>query len=569
MPAKYRETRVGEYKDTKKRFGRTEFYQLLSDGNFADFCRFIVFKPKGMTARTFSPELWYPSQIQFELERTGKDVVLKPRQIGMTTMEEIRDLFFALRYPGSVVAVYNYSEKQANSNISNIRQIYDRLASTLHRIGMEDEFPLLGDNHDRRIKTQQSWLRFANGSEIHAFGAGVNERVAGNAGRGKAFDRLHLSELSRYALPEETMDAALEALGDNHEGREIPAEIVIESTPKRIGDYFYNVVKGAERGENGYKLHFFKWWDNPKYRSINHPNLKSLEPQTDHEKRMLSMDIPPSNVLWWRSHLRDKKHNDVEKMLREYPLDTDSCFSSNGSAVLDGSTLASLKELIATPKDIIELQAGVSSFNLKVYEEPQPGDSYILAADIAEGGGNDNSVALVLNAKTMQIAAIGASNRIPEEDFGRILITVGKMYFDALIVPETNFGTPAISVLVREGYPNIYHRIQRRGDREEQIAGFKMMTANRRHMQSIFLSVLKDGESVQWLDQEMYEEILNLEVQSNGKIAARNKNHDGKDDRVIAYMIALYAWNEQSQVSDSGFEFVSVRSRTFGRRFLM
>src|SRR5690606_20802661 len=77
------------------------------------FGSLVQIRTKGRGKVNFGWKQWHPEQRRFERERTGRDIVLKPRQIGFSTMELCRDLQFARTHEGSqtVVVVHNGDAK--------------------------------------------------------------------------------------------------------------------------------------------------------------------------------------------------------------------------------------------------------------------------------------------------------------------------------------------------------------------------------------------------------------------------------------------------------------------------
>src|SRR3954468_2027391 len=67
--------------------------------SFEHFCSLIQIRPKTGHAFYFRPETWHTEQKQFQRDRTGRDIVLKGRQVGFSTLELARDLYYALVNP--------------------------------------------------------------------------------------------------------------------------------------------------------------------------------------------------------------------------------------------------------------------------------------------------------------------------------------------------------------------------------------------------------------------------------------------------------------------------------------
>lgn len=549
--------------DYRFKYDATAFRKILANYDFPMFCRFITIKPKKGKLISFAPEHWFPNQVQFDRERTGKDIVVKGRQVGMTQEELIRDLFYALSRPMSRVGIIATNEGLAKKLIGQIREYYDRLCVALAKLGLSDEFPsMVGRGNDPRLKSSALILKFANGSEIEGITAGVTDRTAQNSGRGLTFNRLHCTEVAYWSLPEETMNAALDALGEGTEGtEEYPTELVLESTPKAAGDYFYLKVKQAQRGDIDWKLHFFKWWEHPDYVSRN--PYGEIKAQNEYEQKMLDMGIAGNRILFWRSMLI-KKGNDFEKMLTEYPLDIDSCFIAAGTGIVNSIQYEKLKKLIVEPREIIQIRG----IPVRIYDEPKYGFKFIIGSDIGSGFGGDDSTACVINASTMQIAACANTNRVPPNQFGEFLCDLGAAYNMALVAPESNeHGHSTVGKMKELEYPSLYKSPKSKWSKldNHRIDGFNTNVRTRAELRDIFLECIS-SDSIEYLDKELFDQICNLEV-IEGKLVARGKGKGGKDDLFLAYCIALHVRDSGASFSNQGLSFQSLAKRVFTKDF--
>jgi len=107
--------------------------------------------------------------------------------------------------------------------------------------------------------------------------------------------------------------------------------------------------------------------------------------------------------------------------------------------------------------DLHEQEGG----RLKVWDHPEPGFSYVVGADVAEGYQDGAwSVASVFRLPDLiQVAEF--RERIAPMPFGRYLARIGRHYNDAFIVPEANnHGHATIGILIEhENYTHVYQRM--------------------------------------------------------------------------------------------------------------
>ena len=66
-------------------------------GDFRKFCALLTIRLKEGGEAPFRYATWHQEQKQFQIARTGRDIVLKPRQVGFSTLELARDLLRDLR----------------------------------------------------------------------------------------------------------------------------------------------------------------------------------------------------------------------------------------------------------------------------------------------------------------------------------------------------------------------------------------------------------------------------------------------------------------------------------------
>ena len=101
-------------------------------GDFPTFCALLDIRLKKGGVVRFDHERWHPEQRQFERERTGRDIVIKPRQIGFSTLELARDLHHAITRPGENVLVVVHDAEIKEQLFLVLRT----MADGLHTMGL-------------------------------------------------------------------------------------------------------------------------------------------------------------------------------------------------------------------------------------------------------------------------------------------------------------------------------------------------------------------------------------------------------------------------------------------------
>lgn len=211
---------------------------------------------------------------------------------------------------------------------------------------------------------------------------------------------------------------------------------------------------------------------------------------------------------------------------QEYPEDDHSCFLSSGDAVLD---LFRVNDLITNAKDPIKTIGGI-----RIYKEKQPGRTYVIGADPAEGVGGDSSAAVVLDAQSFETVAVYSSNKIKPSEFADKLFQIAELYkypsepWPTIAVERNNHGHTVIYCLNEVlSYPGIYQHT-------DEKLGFRTDGITRPLMLDRFVESF-DGGYLKTNDKALLSECLTL-INNNGKIEASSGKHD---DLIIATSIAL------------------------------
>lgn len=166
-------------------------------------------------------------------EGTGKDIILKARQQGFSSL--ILAIFtadFILKENSRNVILADISE--------NASELLDRVKLYVESYGSKTGTPVP--------------LKY--NSKYELFNSAINSRytigTADNTdfGRSKTITNLHLSEFAFYRNPEKLLAGVMQAV--------VPTgRVVIETTANGF-NYFKNYWTDSERGETGFKPMFFK-----------------------------------------------------------------------------------------------------------------------------------------------------------------------------------------------------------------------------------------------------------------------------------------------------------------------
>lgn len=167
-------------------------------------------------------------QREFERRRGTQNIVLKARQMGITTWVAGRMFLKTVTRPGTMTVLVAHTREAAEGIFRTVQRFWEYLP-------VEQK-----DGVFRLSRQNAGQMRFeALDSEFRVVSAGD-----ANAGRGLTIQNLHLSEISRWSgEPELTLAGLRAALAPG-------GELVMESTPNGAYGCFYDEWRGA--GERGW-----------------------------------------------------------------------------------------------------------------------------------------------------------------------------------------------------------------------------------------------------------------------------------------------------------------------------
>jgi len=162
-----------------------------------------------------------------------RNIVLKARQLGVTTYIAARFFIQTITRPGTLTVQVAHTEESAQAIFAIVRRFLDNLPARMRRGAL------------RTSRSNVRQLVFpALDSEYRV------ETADDNAGRGMTIHHLHCSEVSRWPR------GGLETLAGLRAAVVPEGEIVLESTANGAAGVFYEEWMKAE--ETGYTRHFFR-----------------------------------------------------------------------------------------------------------------------------------------------------------------------------------------------------------------------------------------------------------------------------------------------------------------------
>ena len=371
-----------------------------------------------------------PNRAQREYSRNcrKRNIVLKARQVGITTYIAARFFIETITQPGTMTVQVAHSQESAEEIFKIVHRFWENLPEAMRTGALATSHANIRQIVFSRLDSE---YRVATAADA-------------NAGRGMTIHNLHCSEVARWPRDgEETLASLRAAVPED-------GEIVLESTPNGAGGVFYQEWQQAE--ETGYTRHFFPWWYDDEH-CIRSERL-AVQPLTSEEQQLAERVGLSEEQIAWR---RGKRAELRGLATQEYAEDPISCFRASGECVFDLEAIEQAMQA-SEPHQMRDQQ------QLMVWFPPQAGKQYILGVDPAGGGSEgDYSCATVIERTTgLQCAEL--HGHFPPRELASRLIELANAYNQGLLVVErNNHGYGVLAHLRAAGCTNVYRQGEQDG----------------------------------------------------------------------------------------------------------
>lgn len=439
------------------------------------------------------------AQQEYSRRCSKRNIVLKARQVGITTYIAARFFIQTITHPGTLTVQVAHSDESAQAIFNIVHRFWEKLPNSRVRRGAL----VKSRSNIRQIVFPQL------DSEYRV------ETADDNAGRGMTIHNLHCSEVSRWARGAEETLASLRAAV-------VPdGEIVLESTPNGASGLFFEEWDKAE--ERGYTRHFFPWWYERSYKED--VKKKPVGALTEEETALVKQHGLTDQQIAWR-RWRWKLMRGQAK--QEYAEDPVSCFLASGECVFEFEAIA---------KSLAKLEPAVESEDngrMLTWLPPQDRE-YIIGVDAAGGGTEgDYACAQVIDrASALQCAEL--HGHFPPYELARRLVKLGRRYKNALLAVErNNHGYGVLAHLKELGYENLFEQ----GGQE----GWLTSVVTRPSMIEHLAAVLIEKPDL-FRSPRLLQEMKTFVRHADGHAEAAEGAHD---DCVMAMAIALAVRREDA-----------------------
>ena len=465
-------------------------------------------------------------------------IVLKPRKTGTSTISAAQ-IYREVRFNPADALIVAHDLDTTQYLFKIIQRFYSNAPK-------EERFPTEASNRKE--------LLFAPRSDGKP-GGGIGLATAGTKTVGRGFTPLYLqcSEAAFYENAETVMNSLLNSVPDTPESM-----IIIESTANGMGGLFHSMWQKAKAGTSAFKAIFLSWKDFPKYSlALKHPDRFEAT-LSSYEKQIRSRHgLTLEQLAWRRNTIETKCNGDAELFKQEYPLDDVEAFLTSGRGRFDRETIMSWPIQDDT-RGFLELRESYSGKSIafipskegtvRLWKKPQPGRSYVLGADVAEGieieeAPNDDKYdycsADVFDKDTgEQVCQL--HGQFEPDEFGRQLAILGEWYHFAFLgVEANNHGLTTLKEIEHVGYPQskIFHRTHTPDGNTygSPQMGWKTTPVTRLGLIDRLAQSIRQSHLI-WHSHETQMEMLAFVIKASGRVEA---NTGFKDDRVFSGAIAL------------------------------
>jgi hypothetical protein len=366
------------------------------------------------------------AQRRFEQRKGRQNIVLKARQMGITTWVAGRFFLRTVTKPGSLTLQVAHTRAAAEAIFQVVQRMWDCLPEAWRNGAL------------KRSRANAGQMVFpAIDAEYR-----VASACDASAGRGLSVQNLHCSEVSRWpGTAAETLAGLRAALAPE-------GEMVLESTPSGAYGAFYEEWAGGvdeDHGGDALVRHFLPWWMEPAYAG---PALDAAS-ITAEERLLMDRHGLTAEQIGFRRGL-EKSYGSLR--LQEFAEDAETCFRATGSCFFDVEGI-DLRMREVGPA--FETRRGGA---LQIWLRPVEGGAYLVGVDSAGGGedGDFAAVQVIDRATGLQCAEL--KERLRPAELAKAAVELAKEYGGAVIVVERNNHGAAVLAYIdtSERYGNVY-----------------------------------------------------------------------------------------------------------------
>lgn len=435
------------------------------------------------------------AQSEFARRYERKNIVLKARQLGISTYVAARFFLKTITHPGTLTVQVAHDQRAAEEMFRMVHRFLECLPDVWQGIKLR---PTLATSH---ANVRQ--IVFPSLDSEYRVETAADE----NAGRGLTIQNLHCSEVSRWPRDAAATLASLRAA--------VPpgGEIVLESTANGAGGCFYNEWQRAE--STGYVRHFLPWWWEPAY--VQEADIGEL---TEDERELMQREgLKPQQIAF----RRDVRANFGKRAKEEFAEDAASCFLASGESLFD------LEVVERRRGECVDAMERRDNGRLLVWFPAQRGREYVVGVDPAGGGADGDYACAQVVEQSSGLQCAELRGHYTPQELARKVAMLAREYGDALVAVErNNHGHAVLAFLTTvERYGNLYESAGQAGWLTNLVTRPKML-------EELAATVSSRAELFQ--SKRLLDECRTFVRHRDGRSGAASGAHD---DAVMAMAVAM------------------------------
>lgn len=393
------------------------------------------------------------------------------------------------------------------------------------------------------------------------------------------FSEVGLYKRTREISPESLIQAIVSSIPSD-----LPNTVVVlESTAKGIGNYFYEQWQKASSGESAYTPIFVAWWELTQYyKPFTSPDeeIEFIKSMSEVELYRFKLGATLEGLNWYRDKLKELS-GDVIAMMNEFPSTPEEAFAATQRYAHKPLYLKELESYCKEPLLKGELMADSMSGDgalkgLSFVDQPNGNfwvwalpdnrikmrNRYVVSFDIG-GRSADSDWSVITVLDRYWLTEDGCEERVATYKFhldqdlaAWRAMQVAKFYNNALLVPEVNSAvsnssetdgdhTITIFDIIKPYYDNIYARTnpQRVKEGKPALLGFHTNRKTKTELVDHYNAVIREGTYIE-RDARAILEAKHYEIKPDGSYG----NIDGKDEHDDLHMTTMIALKVSSEM---------------------
>jgi hypothetical protein len=432
------------------------------------------------------------AQLAFEKTRGRRNIVLKARQMGVTTWLAGRFFLKTVTQPGVLTVQVAHTQEAAEQIFSIAQRMWENLPDTLREGVLVRSRANVGQMIFPKLDSE---FRVASAADR-------------NAGRGLTIQNLHCSEVALWPGDAGATLAGLRA------ALAPDGEVCLESTPRGAYGCFYEEWMRAP--ETGMVRHFYPWWLEPAYALDEGAVVGSL---SEAERTLAELHGLTLQQINFRRGL-EKSYRGLRA--QEFAEDAETCFKATGECCFDVEAIEARMALLPPPA--ARRRGGA----LLVWLPPVPPREYIVAVDTAGGGVDGDFACVQVIEVTTGLQCAELQERLTAQELARVAAALAREYGGAAIAVERN--NHGAGVLAYLGASERWQRFYE----QDGVAGWLTTAGNKPGMVSRMGALLAESAGM-FLSGRLLGECRTFVTSGGGRTGAANGAHD---DCVMAMAVA-------------------------------